>query len=101
MAVNDSLNWPPLSRRAMLCRAGMGFGLLSLAGTLQSAGFLSAAPANPGHSMIGPHFPARAKRVIFLFMNGAPSHVDTLDPKPALQKHTGQKPSGKQDRKAK
>ena len=98
--MNDSLNWPPLSRREMLCRAGMGFGMLSLAGTLQSAGFLSAASTNSGHSMTGPHFPARAKRVIFLFMNGAPSHVDTLDPKPALQKHTGQKPSGKQDRKA-
>ena len=36
-----------------------------------------------------PHFPARAKRVIFLFMNGGPSHVDTFDPKPALQRYAG------------
>jgi Protein of unknown function (DUF1501) len=98
--MDDLFDRPVLSRREMLCRAGMGFGMLSLAGTLQSAGFLTAASANSGHSMTGPHFPARAKRVIFLFMNGAPSHVDTLDPKPALQKHAGQKPSGKQDRKA-
>jgi hypothetical protein len=39
-----------------------------------------------------PHFPARARRVIFLFMNGGPSHVDTFDPKPALARHAGQDP---------
>jgi hypothetical protein len=38
------------------------------------------------------HFPARAKRVIFLFMNGGPSHVDTFDPKPLLAKYHGQRP---------
>src|SRR5690606_28240813 len=37
-----------------------------------------------------PHFPARAKRLIFLFMNGGPSHVDTFDPKPALKDHEGE-----------
>jgi hypothetical protein len=37
----------------------------------------------------------KAKRVIFLFMNGAPSHIDTFDPKPALKKYEGQQPSGK------
>jgi len=43
----------------------------------------------------GPHFPAKAKRVIHLFMNGGPSHVDTFDPKPALAKYAGQRlPSG-------
>src|SRR6202043_3683409 len=42
-----------------------------------------------------PHFPARARRVIFLFMNGGPSHVDTFDPKPALAKYEGQKPEGR------
>jgi hypothetical protein len=41
------------------------------------------------------HFPARAKRVIFLFMNGGPSHVDTFDPKPALQRYAGQAPPAK------
>jgi hypothetical protein len=41
------------------------------------------------------HFPARAKRVIFLFMNGGPSHVDTFDPKPALLRYAGQSPPAK------
>jgi hypothetical protein len=79
-----------LSRREMLRRAGGGFGLLGLAGTLEAAGLLSpaAAAATPRT-----HFPARAKRVISLFMNGAPSHVDTFDPKPALRRHEGQRPN--------
>jgi hypothetical protein len=54
--------------------------MLGLAGTLHAA---------------RTHFPARAKRAIFLFMNGGPSHVDTFDPKPALERYAGQKPSGK------
>ena len=78
---------PLMSRRDLLRRAGMGFGLLGLAGTLQAAGRLSPTPRT--------HFAPRAKRVIFLFMNGGPSHVDTFDPKPALQKHAGEKPTGK------
>ncbi len=48
-------------------------------------------PSNPLASR-PPHFPARAKRVIFLFMNGGPSHVDTFDPKPMLAKYAGQRP---------
>ncbi len=48
-----------------------------------------------------PHFAPRAKRVIFLFMNGAPSHVDTFDPKPALAKHEGQMPEEETERKKK
>ena len=47
----------------------------------------------------GLHFPARARRVIFLCMNGAPSHVDTFDPKPALAKHAGQRPTAQTGRK--
>jgi hypothetical protein len=78
---------PLMSRRDLLRRAGMGFGLLGLAGTLQAAGRLSPTPRM--------HFTPRAKRVIFLFMNGGPSHVDTFDPKPALQKHAGEKPTSK------
>ncbi|HMF11843.1 MAG TPA: DUF1501 domain-containing protein, partial [Gemmataceae bacterium] len=78
---------PMLSRRDLLRRAGMGFGILGLAGTLHAAGRHSSAP----RTQLAP----RAKRVIFLFMNGGPSHVDTFDPKPALQKHAGEKPTGK------
>ena len=84
-----------LNRREMLARAGGGFGALALAGTMQTAG-LSAENVS-----LGPHFAPKAKRVIFLFMNGAPSHVDTFDPKPALQKHEGQKPTEKLERTAK
>src|SRR5947207_9046333 len=82
-----------LSRRALLERAGAGFGLLGLVGMLSSAAQLSAAGegAAPGRS----HFPGTARRVIFLFMNGGPSHVDTFDPKPALAKYEGQKPEGR------
>jgi hypothetical protein len=77
------------SRRELLRRAGAGFGLLGLAGALDAAGLLTS-PAAPL-----PHFHAKAKRVICLFMNGAPSHVDTFDPKPALARYAGQKPTGK------
>jgi hypothetical protein len=90
MQVNGT---PLFSRRDLLRRAGMGFGLLGLAGTLQAAGQSALSPST--------HFAPRAKRVIFLFMNGGPSHVDTFDPKPALQKHSGEKPPGKLFRVAK
>src|SRR5687768_1722245 len=89
-----------LTRREMLQRSGAGFGLLGLAGTLQGAGLLSAG-SNPAGGHRGVHFPPRAKRVIFLFMNGAPSHVDTFDPKPALKQHEGEQPSGERYRKNK
>ncbi len=73
---------PPLTRRQMLRSAGAGFGILGLAGALQAAGLLQPAQAadDRGDGR-GPHFAPRAKRVIFLIMNGAPSHVDTFDPK--------------------
>ena len=65
--------------------------MLGLAGVLQSARSFG---ANPANSLQG-NIPARAKRVIFLFLNGGPSHVDTFDPKPALLKYEGQKPQEK------
>lgn len=82
------------SRREMLRRSGTGFGLLGLAGVLSDAGLLAAADsgqdvgAHP-FSPRAPHFPARAKQVVHLFMNGGPSQVDTFDPKPALDKYHG------------
>src|SRR5438132_150455 len=84
----------PLSRREVLCRIGGGIGGLALATVLSDAGLLanesSAAGAmNPLAPKL-PHFPARAKRLIFLFMNGGPSHVDTFDPKPELTRLNGQ-----------
>src|SRR5208283_4971430 len=84
----------PMTRREMLRRVGTGFGALGLAGVLADGGLLAAPPTviNP-LAPKAPHFPARAKRVIFLFMNGGPSHVDTFDPKPSLAKYHGQRPS--------
>lgn len=82
------------SRRQMLQRAGTGFGMLGLAGLLQGQGLLaSASAASINSNRAGMHFAPKAKRVIFLFMNGAPSHVDTFDPKPALKKYEGEKPT--------
>jgi hypothetical protein len=87
----------------MLRQAGAGFGMLGLAGALDAAGLLSAAHADAaaGGSTRPPHFAPRAKRVIFLFMNGAPSHVDTFDPKPALKEHEGEQPTGEFGRRNK
>jgi hypothetical protein len=90
--VPRKLNGIPLTRREFLTRSGMGFASLGLAGLMASQGMLDA--ATPGSSVSPlaprkPHFPAKAKRVIHLFMNGGPSHVDTFDPKPALEKYAG------------
>ena len=70
----------PMSRRAALRAAGCGFGYLGLASLLQGAN-----PLAP-HA---PHFEAKAKRVIFLFMHGGPSAVDTFDPKERLTRDHG------------
>ncbi len=80
-----------LSRRQMLSRCGMGFASLGLAGVLASDQRLTAATETAINPLVprGPHFPGKAKRVIHLFMNGGPSHVDTFDPKPSLQKYAG------------
>ena len=86
----------PLDRRELLRRSGMGFAMLGLAGVLQDHGVLSPAAAAEAGGYQNPldpkpsHFPAKAKRVIHLFMNGGPSHIDTFDPKPALAKYAGQ-----------
>jgi len=83
-----------MSRRELLCRGGMGFGMLGLAGLLAGDGMLATA-AEPALGAIGPlapkqpHFAPRAKQVVHLFMNGGPSHIDTFDPKPALDKYHG------------
>jgi hypothetical protein len=82
-----------LSRREVLCRIGGGFGSLALASVFAEAGWLAAAPASRAVNPLAPrlpHFAPRAKRLIFLFMNGGPSHVDTFDPKPALARYAGQ-----------
>ena len=77
----------PLARRELFRRAGAGFGMLALNELLAGTGLASA--RNPLAAKT-PHFPPRAKSIIWLFMNGGPSHVDTWDYKPELQKRDGQ-----------
>ena len=73
-----------VSRRDLLARAGTGLGLVGLAGLLADA----ADPADP-LAPRRPHFPAKAKHVIHVYLNGGPSQVDTFDPKPLLTKYEG------------
>ena len=75
------------SRRDALGTAACGFGQLALTGLLNTSA--SAAPANPLRPR-QPHLPPRAKRIIFLFMQGGPSHVDSFDYKPVLEKRDGE-----------
>jgi len=77
----------------MLGRMCAGFGMVGLAGLLGPQSLLAAAPS--------PHVRQRAKRAIFLFLNGGPSHVDTFDPKPALKKFEGEQPTGELFKKSK
>ncbi len=81
-----------LTRREALRRCGMGLGAVALAPLLQDAGHLEAASLPDNINPLAPKsapLPAKAKRVLHLFMNGGASHVDTFDPKPSLQKFAG------------
>ncbi len=86
---------PATSRREFLSKCGCGFGalafgyMLGLDGLLARAASLKLDPLNP-LAPRPPHFPTRAKSVIWLFMEGGPSHLDLFDPKPALDKLAGQ-----------
>ena len=83
-----------LSRRELLHRTGAGFGLLGLAGLLADDGRLAAAGSTPSAASPlaarAPHYPAKVKRIIHIYLNGGPSQVDTFDPKPILAKYDGQ-----------
>ena len=88
-----------MNRRQLLNQCGAGFAALALSDMIVRSGLCAGEPAaNPlaaasvSNPLLpkSPHFPARAKRVIFLFMHGGPSHVDTFDYKPELIKHHGQ-----------
>jgi hypothetical protein len=83
---------PICDRRDFLARAGGGLGILALADLLGSQSLLADdAPADKTSRLPAPHFPAKAKSVIWLFMEGAPSAVDMFDPKPELDKNHGKK----------
>ncbi|MCA9053313.1 MAG: DUF1501 domain-containing protein [Planctomycetaceae bacterium] len=92
-----------MNRREILQRAGCGFGMLGLAEVLQQEGLLESpllAASALGDRALNPlapqqtHFPARATRVIWIFINGGPSHVDTWDYKPALSRWNGKSIKG-------
>src|SRR5579872_6976380 len=89
----------PTSRRDMLKSASCGIGFLAFADMVtRAAAKESVSPAKEANNMLAakaPHFPARAKRVIFMFMAGAPSHVDTFDYKPQLAVDNGKDSTGK------
>ena len=76
------------SRRQFLARTGMGLGVLGLAGLLSRE--LLAETTGPTAGVNHTQFPARAKHVIHIFAQGAPSHIDTWDPKPVLAKYQDQ-----------
>jgi hypothetical protein len=80
-------------RREFLRSAGGGFGLIALAGLLDEQGLLAAEPSDAADPLAPrrPHRRARARSVIFLFMAGGPSHLETFDPKPELRRLHGQR----------
>jgi hypothetical protein len=78
-----------LSRRHLLQSSACGFGYLAFAGLSAQAANENRPAASSSPIIATPHFPAKAKRVIFLFMHGGPSHVDLFDYKPQLQKDDG------------
>ena len=81
-----------MNRRDFLQSAGAGFGMVALTALLAEDGLLASEARDAGNPMAPrrPHHAARAKRVIFLFMSGGPSHLETFDPKPDLQRLHGE-----------
>ena len=84
----------PTSRREMLKRCASGFGAVALAALRQDPAFASGEidVVELGAAGHGPHHEVRAKNVIFLYMDGGPSQIDTFDPKPMLDKYNGKDP---------
>jgi hypothetical protein len=79
------------NRRAMLRSSALGFGYLAFESMLFQAAADDRRTENPLAAK-EPHFPPRAKRIVFMFMKGGPSHVDTFDPKPLLDRDDGKPP---------
>ncbi|GAB4456847.1 MAG: DUF1501 domain-containing protein [Armatimonadaceae bacterium] len=86
------------TRREMLTQSACGFGMLALAALAGEETALAAVGENGPLAPKKPHFAPRAKRVIFIFMHGGPSQVDTFDPKPLLTRDHGKPFPGKRPR---
>src|SRR5579872_7288395 len=80
---------PVLDRREWLRRSAAGFGYLALAGLLEAESARADSSAASPLAPRAPHFAPRASRIIFLFMHGGPSQVDTFDYKPLLERDHG------------
>ncbi len=80
-----------LNRRSMLDRCALGFGAVAFSALNARNG--AAASLDTSTGLVGLHHPARARAVIFLYMDGGPSQVDTFDPKPLLDKYNGRNPA--------
>ncbi|MGC3971703.1 MAG: DUF1501 domain-containing protein [Pirellulales bacterium] len=87
------LSGPTLSRRALLSQASTGFGLTALAGLMSEQGAVAKESVSPANKAFGARVPirpdARAKHVIFCYMSGGVSHLDSFDPKPLLVRDAG------------
>src|SRR5947208_3284216 len=79
----------PISRRDMLRRCASGFGAVALAALLKDSAYGAPGVGKPAI----PHHAARAKNIIFLYMDGGPSQVDTFDYKPLLERYHGKDPN--------
>ncbi len=87
--LNPSL-FPPLSRRSFFQKVGLGLHGAALAHLFRQSLRAEDRMAAPSLLPLAPHFPAKAKSVIHLFMNGGPSQMDLFDPKPVLDAHHGE-----------
>ena len=87
--MHDEPSCRRFSRRAALVRTGLGMGWLGAAGLLAAESEAASAASGPALTARPPHFAPRARAVIHLFANGGPSHLDTFDPKPVLEKYAG------------
>lgn len=87
---DNQIAFPQLSRRRLLQRCSTGFGGVALAGLLNQTRPLSAAPLPAGAALKQTHHAPKARHVIFCFMSGGVSHIDSFDPKPRLTRDHGQ-----------
>ena len=83
-------HWQVANRREFFTRAGSGLAGIALASLLQRDGLTAAPKSVDALAPRNPHHPPKAKSVIWLFMEGGPSHIDLFDPKPKLVELNGQ-----------